>query len=72
MSNNKYYIDTMTDINNKIWAYKIIYQQEPNTVILPSKIYEAAKLEIDNLKQKIIVCDDFKEIKCISIIKGLE
>jgi len=64
MTNNKYYIDI---INNKIWAYKAIFQQEPNAIIVPSKIYEVIKLELNNLNKNIIVCDDFKEIKCINI-----
>jgi hypothetical protein len=68
MNNSKYYIEV---INNKIWAYKIIFQQEPNTVIIPSKIYEVIKLELNNLNKNIIVCDDFKEIRCINMIKGL-
>ena len=71
MINSKYYIDTITNIQNKIWAYKIIFQREPNTIIIPSKIYEASKVDIDSLNKNIIVCDDFKEIKCITI-KGLE
>ena len=68
MNNSKYYIEV---INNKIWAYKIIFQVEPNTVIVPSEIYETIKLEINNLNKNIIVCDDFKEIRCINMIKGL-
>ena len=64
MNNSKYYIEV---INNKIWAYKIIFQQEPNTVIVPSAIYETIKLELNNLNKNIIVCDDFKEIRCINI-----
>ena len=68
MNNNKYYIEV---INNKIWAYKIIFQVEPNTIIVPSAIYETIKLEINNLNKNIIVCDDFKEIRCINMIKGL-
>ena len=71
MINSKYYVDTITNIQNKIWAYKIIFQKEPNTIIIPSKIYEASKDEIDKLDKIIIVCDDFKEIKCVTI-KGLE
>ena len=71
MINSKYYIDTITNIQNKIWAYKIIFQKEPNTIIIPSKIYEASKDEIDKLDKIIMVCDDFKEIKCVTI-KGLE
>ena len=71
MINSKYYIDTITNIQNKIWAYKIIFQKEPNTIIIPSKVYEASKDEIDKLDKIIIVCDDFKEIKCVTI-KGLE
>ena len=68
MNNNKYYIEV---INNKIWAYKIIYQIEPNTIIIPSKIYKKAKNDIDNINKNIIISDDFKEIRCINIIKGL-
>ena len=68
MNNNKYYIEV---INNKIWAYKIIFQQEPNTVIVPSAIYETIKLELNNLNKNIIISDDFKEIRCINMIKGL-
>ena len=71
MDNSKYYIDTITDINNKIWAYKIIFQVEPNTVIVPSAIYEAITHDILDINKNIIVCDDFKEIKCVTI-KGLE
>ena len=67
MINSKYYIDTITNIQNKIWAYKIIFQREPNTIIVPSKIYEALKVDIDNLNKNIIVCDDFKEIKCVTM-----
>ena len=67
MINSKYYIDTITNIQNKIWAYKIIFQKEPNTIIIPSKIYEASKDEIDKLDKIIIVCDDFKEIKCVTM-----
>ena len=66
MNNNKYYIEV---INNKIWAYKIIFQQEPNTIIIPSKIYEAIKYHVLEIDKNIIVCDDFKEIRCISVIK---
>ena len=68
MNNNKYYIEV---INNKIWAYKIIFQIEPNTIIIPSKIYKKAKNDIDNINKNIIISDDFKEIRCINIIKGL-
>ena len=62
---NKYYIEV---IHNKIWAYKIIYQKEPNTLIIPSKIFEAVRCEIASMGKKIIVADDFKEIRCIDVI----
>jgi hypothetical protein len=65
---NKYYIDIITNIQNKIWAYKIIFQIEPNTIIIPSKVYKKAKNDIDNINKNIIISDDFKEIKCINII----
>jgi len=68
MNNSKYYIEV---INNKIWAYKIIFQVEPNTVIIPSKIYEAIKYDVLDINKNIIISDDFKEIKCINMIKGL-
>ena len=68
MNNSKYYIEV---INSKIWAYKIIFQQEPNTVIVPSAIYEAIKYDILDINKNIIISDDFKEIKCINMIKGL-
>ena len=68
MNNSKYYIEV---INNKIWAYKIIFQQEPNTVIVPSAIYEAIKYDILDINKNIIVCDEFNEIRCINMIKGL-
>ena len=68
MNNNKYYIEV---INNKIWAYKIIFQVEPNTVIVPSAIYETIKYDVLDINKNIIVCDDFKEIRCINMIKGL-
>jgi len=68
MNNSKYYIEV---INNKIWAYKIIFQQEPNTVIVPSAIYEAIKYDVLDINKNIIISDDFKEIKCINMIKGL-
>ena len=64
MNNNKYYIEV---INNKIWAYKIIFQVEPNTIIVPSAIYETIKYDILDINKNIIVCDDFKEIRCINI-----
>ena len=68
MNNSKYYIEV---INNKIWAYKIIFQVEPNTVIIPSKIYEVIKYDILDINKNIIISDDFKEIKCINMIKGI-
>ena len=68
MNNSKYYIEV---INNKIWAYKIIFQVEPNTVIIPSKIYEAIKYDVLDINKNIIISDDFKEIKCINMIKGI-
>ena len=71
MNKDRYRIDPITDIKNKIWAYNLVFQKEPNTIIIPSKIYEASKMDIDSLNKNIIVCDDFKEIKCVTI-KGLE
>lgn len=65
---NKYHIDTLTEIKNKIGSYKIIFQQEPNTIIIPSKVYESIKNDIDNVNKNIIISDDFKEIKCINVI----
>ena len=62
---NKYYVEV---INNKIWAYKIIYGKEPNTIIVPNKIFEAVRCEIASMGKKIIVSDDFKEITCIDVI----
>ena len=69
MNKGRYRIDPLTDINNKIWAYNIIFQEKPNTIIIPSKIYEKIKFDLLNFKENIIVCDDFKEIRCISVIK---
>ena len=62
---NKYYVEIL---NNKIWAYKIIYGKEPNTIIIPNKIFEAVRCEIASMGKKIIVSDDFKEMRCIDVI----
>ena len=70
MSKDRYYIDPLTDIKNKIYAYNIIFQEKPNAIIIPSKIYEKAKFDLLNFKENIIVCDDFKEIRCIKILEG--
>ena len=69
MNKNRHRIDLITDINNKIWAYNIIFQEKPNAIIIPSKIYKKIKSDLLNFKENIIVCDDFKEIRCIKIIK---
>ena len=58
-------------INNKIWAYKIIFQQEPNTIIVPSEIYEAIKYHVLVIDKNIIVCDVFKENTGYTIIDYL-
>ena len=69
MNKNRHYIDPLTDIKNKIYAYNIIFQEKPNTLIIPSKIYKKIKFDLLNFKENIIVCDDFKEIRCIKILK---
>ena len=66
--NNRYYIDPITDIKNKMYAYNIIFQEKPNAIIIPSKIYEKTKFDLLNFKENIIICDDFKEIRCIKIL----
>ena len=68
MNKNRHYIDPLTDINNKIYAYNIIFQKKPNAIIIPSKIYKEIKFDLLNFKENIIICDDFKEIRCIKIL----
>ena len=68
MSKGRHCIDPLTDINNKIWAYNIIFQEKPNTIIIPSKVYKEIKFDLLNFKENIIICDDFKEIRCIKIL----
>ena len=70
MSKGRHYIDPLTDIKNKIYAYNIIFQKKPNAIIIPSKIYKEIKFDLLNFKENIIVCDDFKEIRCINILEG--
>ena len=70
MNKNRHYIDPITDINNKIYAYNIIFQKKPNTIIIPSKIYREIKFDLLNFKENIIISDDFKEIKCINVLEG--
>ena len=70
MSKDRRYIDPLTDINNKIYAYNIIFQKKPNAIIIPNKIYKEIKFDLLNFKENIIVCDDFKEIRCINILEG--
>ena len=70
MSKDRHCIDPLTDINNKIYAYNIIFQKKPNAIIIPSKIYREIKFDLLNFKENIIVCDDFKEIRCINILEG--
>ena len=70
MNKGRHYIDPLTDINNKIYAYNIIFQRKPNAIIIPSKIYKEIKFDLLNFKENIIVCDDFKEIRCINILEG--
>ena len=70
MSKDRHCIDPLTDINNKIYAYNIIFQRKPNAIIIPSKIYKEIKFDLLNFKENIIVCDDFKEIRCINILEG--
>ena len=41
--NNRYYIDPITDIKNKMYAYNIIFQEKPNAIIIPSEIYKKIK-----------------------------
>ena len=69
MNKGRYRIDPLTDIKNKIYAYNIIFQEKPNTIIIPSKIYKKIKFDLLNFKENIIVCDDFKGIRCIKILK---
>lgn len=66
--NNRYYIDPITDIKNKMYAYNIIFQEKPNAIIIPSEIYKKIKNDLLNFKENIIICDDFKEIRCIKIL----
>ena len=70
MNKDRHYIDPLTDVNNKIYAYNIIFQKKPNAIIIPSKIYKEIKLDLLNFKENIIVCYDFKEIRCINILEG--
>ena len=70
MNKDRYRMDPIIDIKNKIWAYNIIFQEKPNTIIIPSKIYEKIKFDLLNFKENIIVCNDFKEIKCIRVLEG--
>ena len=65
---NMYYIDPITDIKNKLYAYNIIFQEKPNTIIIPGEIYKKIKNDLLNFKENIIICDDFKEIRCIKIL----
>lgn len=64
MGDKNYYIEI---IHNKIWAYKIIFQKEPNALIIPKKIYEQVRCEVAAINKKVIISDDFKEIRCITI-----
>ena len=66
--NNRYYIDPITDIKNKMYAYNIIFQEKPNAIIIPGEIYKKIKNDLLNFKENIIICDDFKEIRCIKIL----
>ena len=68
MNKNRCRIDPLIDISNKIYAYNIIFQEKPNTIIVPSKIYKEIKNDLLNFKENIIICDDFKEIRCIKIL----
>ena len=70
MSKDRRYIDPLTDIKNKIYAYNIIFQEKPNAIIVPSKIYKEIKFDLLNFKENIIISDDFKEIKCINVLEG--
>ena len=68
MNKDRCRIDPITDTNNKIYAYNIIFQEKPNAIIIPSEIYKKIKNDLLNFKENIIICDDFKEIRCIKIL----
>ena len=51
-----------------MYAYNIIFQEKPNAIIIPSEIYKKIKNDLLNFKENIIICDDFKEIRCIKIL----
>ena len=68
MSKDRYKIDPIIDIKNKMYAYNIIFQEKPNAIIIPSEIYKKIKNDLLNFKENIIICDDFKEIRCIKIL----
>ena len=68
MNKDRKRIDPLTDINNKIYAYNIIFQEKPNAIIIPGEIYKKIKNDLLNFKENIIICDDFKEIRCIKIL----
>ena len=70
MNKDRYCIDPLTDIKNKIYAYNIIFQEKPNAIIVPSEVYKEIKFDLLNFKENIIICDDFKEVKCIRVMEG--